>query len=199
MPEGYRSYKLECGHTHVWCKQRKTDECGMACCGMIIAMKKGKYTALSTLRQQSQMLGGLYYKPSTEDARAPVNDPRYAAMAAIFMRNKQSEAGTGGSNVAKLLKHSYGLDTSYRYDRDEAPGKIRQAVAAGKMLIAGVSWPTGGGHFIVVHNSYKGKYCILDPGADDMGLIRTTNVGSSRYYPPGGGYGIFDEWIVVNG
>jgi len=169
----------------------------MACCGMIVAMKKGRYVELSTLRQQSQRLGGLYYKPSTQDAGAKVNDPRYSAMAAIFMSGKQSDAGTGGSNVAKLLKDSYGLNTSYGYNENKAPGKIRQAVAAGKMLIAGVSWPGGGGHFIVVHNSYKGKYCILDPGADSMGLVQTTNIGSSRYYPPGGGYGIFDEWIII--
>jgi hypothetical protein len=195
----YSSYRLDCGHVHVLCLQRKTDECGMACSGMIIAMTKAVFTPLSQLRSESQNLGGMCYRPSPEDAGAQVKDPRQALMAAAFAEGlKGGYAGTGINNVNKLItSHNVATkcENENQIDFATAAGRIQQYASQGKPLVAGVAWNGGGGHFIVVHGVSKGKYCILDPGHN--GVVQTTASGSALYNAPYGSNGKFDSYIVA--
>jgi hypothetical protein len=195
----YSTYRLACGHVHVLCLQRKTDECGMACSGMIIAMKKGVFTPLSQLRNESQNLGGLSYRPSPEDAGAQVKDPRQALIAAaIKQRLGGGYAGTGIDNVNSLItSHNVATkcENENQIDMATAASSIHQYASQGKPLVAGVLWNGGGGHFIVVHGISKGKYCILDPG--HTGVVQSTVSGSGVYTAPYGASGKFDSYVVA--
>jgi hypothetical protein len=159
---------------------------------MVIAMSKARFVDLATLRATSQAVGGAEYRPSPKDAGAKVTDRRQAGLAAVLMAGKGSEAGTGAANLVNILKN-FGVASTLH--RSGAAVKIKDAAASGKPVIAGVSWPQGGGHFIVVHGTSNKKYCILDPGHE--GVVNTTPVGSISYITPYGLTGEFDEAIVL--
>jgi len=186
--------------------QRKTDECGMACAGMIIAMKKGSFVDLAQLRNDSQNLGGLCYRPSAKDAGAQVSDPKQALLAAAITQKLaakasslgQGYAGTGIGNVNKLVtSHSVATkcENENQIDFATAAARISQYAGEGKPLIAGVAWNDGGGHFIVVHGISNGKYCILDPG--HQGVVQSVARGSGLYNAPYGSNGRFDSYVVA--
>jgi hypothetical protein len=197
MPEGFHSFRLECGHVHVHCRQRKTDECAIACAAMVIAMKKARYVDLDTLRQTSQALGGLYYRPSARDAGARVDNPVQRQLAMIMQHAVKGyvgeDAGTGIINVKAILQQ-YGVSGN-QHENDVA-GRIDAAAASNGMAIAFVAWNSGGAHFIVVHGSHENKYCILDPGTDHS-VIRTCNAGSTHYSAPYGSIGRFDNCLII--
>jgi len=193
MPAGYTTLRLACGHVHVLCTQSKTDECGEACAGMVIATKKSRYVDLATLRTVSQSHGGLYYRPGAKDAGAPVGDSRYAAMATLLRKGAAPDVGTGLGNLVEVLQE-YGV-TSVEH-RGGAALKVKAAAKAGQMAIAQVEWGGGGSHFIVVHGQAGDKYCILDPGSNT--LVQTEAVGSTTYTAPYGLTGLYIACAVVS-
>jgi hypothetical protein len=164
---------------------------------MVIAMKKARYVDLDTLRQTSQALGGLYYRPSARDAGARVDNPVQRQLAMIMQHAVKGyvgeDAGTGIINVKAILQQ-YGVSGN-QHENDVA-GRIDAAAASNGMAIAFVAWNSGGAHFIVVHGSHENKYCILDPGTDHS-VIRTCNAGSTHYSAPYGSIGRFDNCLII--
>ncbi len=194
MPEGFQSLKLQCGHTHVHYSQKKTDECAMACAAMVIAMKRGKYVPTAQLRNTSQQSDGLYYRPSASDAGAKVNDPVQWQLAMMmrqrFKGHTGGDAGTGIVNLKNVLAH-------YNVPSTRVSSNVHTAIQNADLAVAMVSWNGGGAHFIVVHGSYKGHYCILDPGSGHK-ITRTCRVGATTYSPSPGSTGRFTDCLVVS-
>jgi len=203
MPDNYTSIRIG-NEVYVHCKQDKTDECTICCAGMLIARKKGRFVPRSELRALSQNVGpeGSGYRPSAQDAGAPVSNPAAAKLASIMVA-KQGPSGAGTVSVKNLpaMLANYSLQTDAGTgDGSAVAAKLRDAVARGRIASVGVSWSGGGGHSIVIAGTTKVKgtdcYIILDPGTDAE-LVTNTPVGATHYRAPYGGVGEFDEWIIV--
>ncbi len=193
MPEGFQTLKLECGHTHVHYSQKKTDECAIACAAMVIAMKRARYVPTAQLRQGSQDEGGLYYRPSASDIGAKVGNSAHSDMAMIMRQGIKGhtggDAGTGVINLKGVLK-GFNVESTRHF------ANVPDAIANAGMAIAFVSWDAGGAHFIVIHGSHNGHYCILDPGTNHK-VIRTCEVGALTYSPSPGSTGRFTDCLVI--
>ena len=203
MPDNYTSIRIG-NDVYVHCKQDKTDECTICCAGMIIARQKGRFVPRSELRALSQNCGpeGSGYRPSAKDAGAPVSDPRMASMASIMVGHLGTPgAGTVAVDNLPAILGKYSLTTDAgKGDSGVVAGKLREAVARGRIASASVFWSGGGGHSIVIAGKTKVKgtdcYIILDPG-HNAELVTTTAVGATHYNAPYGGSGEFGQWIIV--
>jgi hypothetical protein len=203
VPDNYVSIRVG-NEVYVHLKQDKTDECTVCCAGMIIARKKARFVPRSELRALSQNVGPANsgYRPSAQDAKAPIGDHRYAAMASIMVGALGTRgSGTFASQNLPAMLGNYGLTTdSGDGNASTVAAKLRDAVARGRIASASVGWQGGGGHSIVIAGKTKingaEHYIILDPGHDPE-LVTTTPVGATRYKAPYGGVGEFFSWIVV--
>jgi hypothetical protein len=203
VPDNYTSIRVG-NDVYVHLKQDKTDECTVCCAGMIIARKKARFVPRSELRTLSQNVGPANsgYRPSARDAKSPIGDPRYAAMASIMVGKLGTRgSGTYASDNLPAMLANYGLTTDRGDgDRPTVAAKLRDAVTRGRIASASVGWQGGGGHSIVIAGKTKingvEHYVVLDPGHDPE-LVTTTVVGATRYIAPYGGVGKFFSWIVV--
>lgn len=90
------------------------------------------------------------------------------------------------------LFRSFGLRASGEVG--VAPPEIRRRLeGAGhaRVFIAGVSWSTGGGHWVVVPKATAVDVAVLDPG---FGLRAAP--GFPAYAPAGGQHGTFDGFLM---
>jgi hypothetical protein len=144
---------------------------------MAIASTKGVFYTRGDLRAESQRHAGLSYRPSAKDAQAPVNNPVASKLASMMVASLGGgPIGTGDSNLQDTLQ-AKGLTVSYTGGTG-APAAVRASIDRGHLVIAGVTWDGGGGHFFVIGGKHNGQYCILDPGQDG---IQHAPVGTTRY------------------
>ncbi|MCB1790439.1 MAG: hypothetical protein KDJ24_09100 [Gammaproteobacteria bacterium] len=216
----YTTQRCSKGHTHWTINQVKSDECGMACVGILLK-EHGINVSLAELRQASQGFEG-GYRPGIGDVVRgdPARIQAQHMMAAIMRHDegqvitqaRAGEFGTQCSNLAALLG-KYGLKAVASYNHGGAKKAMRQKAKKTQSSIALVRWvqkgQDAGGHFVVIqrantHLFSHSEYCIMDPIYGLSTQTLPTMPGhpggnAPQYHPPnsGGAVGYLMGWHVV--
>jgi hypothetical protein len=199
--------KCDQGHLHLCLKQEKSQSCGPTCAAMLIHRMTGRRLSEADMRQESAATtAGMGYRPAVRDvgitpqAGDPMRHLRRSFHSVQPERTGGFWHGTNVYNIAALIR-GQGVKAHAHVSKARVAGALN-LVGSRKPMIAGVTLPSGGGHFVLIDGVDKGggggwSFCICDPSPGEAFSVTVLGASPNLRYRYKGVNFTFDGHLVT--